>query len=67
MGRMKRVTVAYLHPQDGPTSDTFDGDTVSFVTEPSGALVIFQRPGEVWAAFGAGAWWQVSIGDAPVS
>ena len=36
--------------------DVFEGPSVSFLTEPSGALVIFQRPNHMWAAYAPGKW-----------
>ncbi|MFT4125082.1 MAG: hypothetical protein QM662_02475 [Gordonia sp. (in: high G+C Gram-positive bacteria)] len=32
---------------------------VSFLTEPSGALVIFRRPNDQWAAYAPGCWMKV--------
>lgn len=39
--------------------DTFDGPTVSFLTENSGTLVIFESPQKPWAAYARGAWQKV--------
>lgn len=40
-------------------SDTFDGPQVSFITEPSGALVVFEAPNRPWAAYAPGEWKKV--------
>ena len=42
--------------------DTFVGPQVSFMTEPSGALVIFQTPGQAWAAYAPGHWIKIRDG-----
>lgn len=39
--------------------DTYDGPQVSFITEPSGVLVVFASPGKVWAAYAVGEWKKV--------
>lgn len=42
--------------------DSFDGPTVSYLTEPSGALVVFEGPQKEWAAYAAGVWTRVIRG-----
>ncbi|MCH5645161.1 hypothetical protein [Gordonia sp. ABSL49_1] len=50
---------------DGAVLDTFDGPQVSFMTEPSGALVVFRSPGRVWSAYAPGHWRKVrEVSDA---
>lgn len=39
--------------------DTYDGRLVTFITEPSGVLVVFSAPGQVWAAYAPGEWKKV--------
>ncbi|WP_336790459.1 hypothetical protein [Gordonia malaquae] len=39
--------------------DQFDGPEVTFMTEPSGALVIMKTPKTVWAAYAPGHWQRV--------
>lgn len=36
--------------------DEFAGEHVSFATEPSGVLVVFDRPNSLWAAYAPGSW-----------
>ncbi len=43
--------------------DTYDGQAVTFMTEPSGALVIFERPNVPWAAYAPPSWKQVNRGS----
>ena len=56
---MKKLVVEYIHPEKGATSDTFEGETVTFMTEPSGALLVFLSKGSASAAYGGGVWTQV--------
>lgn len=44
--------------------DEFTGPQVTFLTEPSGALVIFQKPNHTWAAYAPGQWRVVRDGSA---
>lgn len=39
--------------------DSFDGPQVTWMTEPSGVLVIMQSPGRLWAAYAPGQWLKV--------
>ncbi|AUH68519.1 MULTISPECIES: hypothetical protein [Gordonia] len=39
--------------------DTFDGPEVTWVTEPSGVLVVMERPGKLWVAYAPGSWQKV--------
>jgi len=39
--------------------EEWESDQVSFLTEPSGALVIFRSRSEVWAAYAPGSWLKV--------
>lgn len=39
--------------------DTFDGPRASWMTEPSGVLVVMQSPSELWASYAPGAWLKV--------
>lgn len=39
--------------------DSFEGPQVSWVTEPSGVLVIMQSKTSVWAAYAPGSWLKV--------
>ena len=52
-----------LVTRDDGDVDTYDGPAVSFMTEPSGALVIFERPNVLWAAYSATSWEQVNRGS----
>lgn len=55
------VTGVELNDRGEPeeVSDTFDGPQVSFMTEPSGALVVFRAPQRVWAAYAPGHWHKI--------
>ena len=53
-----RITVALADSSDG--DDTYEGPACSFMTEPSGALVIFERPNLLWAAYAPSVWKQVN-------
>ena len=39
--------------------DQFEGPQVTFVTEPSGALVVMLTPTTLWAAYAPGHWQKV--------
>ncbi|MGO3325317.1 hypothetical protein [Gordonia sp. (in: high G+C Gram-positive bacteria)] len=39
--------------------DSFDGPQVTWITEPSGVLVIMQSPGKLWVAYAPGQWQKV--------
>lgn len=41
--------------------DTFDGPEATWMTEPSGVLVIMERPGKLWAAYAPGQWLKVRV------
>lgn len=49
-----------LVTRDDGDVDTYDGPSVTFMTEPSGALVIFERANVLWAAYSPTAWKQVN-------
>lgn len=59
-----KLIVEWVNPDREPDKDTgsltdaasFEGDKVEFITEPSGALVVFEAPAKPWAAFGPGVW-----------
>lgn len=42
--------------------DEYAGPEVQFMTEPSGVLLIMERPGKLWAAYAPGSWWGVRRG-----
>lgn len=56
------LTVEWLNPETGPEASTFESLTAEFMTEPSGALLVFEAPGKPWAAFGAGVWTRIHRG-----
>ena len=39
--------------------EEWEAEQVSFLTEPSGALVIFRRPNDQWAAYAPGCWLKI--------
>lgn len=56
-----KLIVEWLNPDKDPgtgvaDASSFEGDKVEFITEPSGALVVFEAPAKPWAAFGPGVW-----------
>lgn len=55
---MRTVHVVTTVNCDGSAGsiDEFKSDHVSFVTEPSGVLVIFRRPDDIWQAYAPGHW-----------
>lgn len=59
--KIEVVTGVELDLDDSPEEvlDTFEGPQVSWITEPSGALVILKSPGQLWAAYAGGAWLKV--------
>lgn len=55
------VVVGVEDGVDGPEDvfDTFDGPQASWVTEPSGVLVVFESPEKLWVAYAPGQWMKV--------
>jgi hypothetical protein len=55
---MTTIHVATTVNCDGSVGsiDEFKGNHVSFMTEPSGVLVVFRRPADVWQAYAPGHW-----------
>lgn len=47
------------HGETEDVFDTFDGPEVTWMTEPSGVLVIMQSPGKLWAAYAPDQWQKV--------
>lgn len=41
---------------DDEVIDEFDGTSVSFMTEPSGVLMVFEKSSLPWAAYAPGSW-----------
>lgn len=39
--------------------DQWDAPRITFMTEPSGVLVVFKSPNVVWAAYAPGRWMKV--------
>lgn len=57
--------VTHLDANGIEVADTYDGPQTSFMTEPSGALVVFLSPGRAWAAYAPGHWQKVrEVSDA---
>lgn len=40
-------------------ADEFPGEHVTFDFEPFGGLVVYRKPGQVWAAYAPGEWKKV--------
>ena len=63
-----KLIVEWLNPDKAPESggvadaSSFEADKVEFITEPSGALVVFEAPARPWAAFGPGVWTRIYRG-----
>ena len=65
-----KLIVEWLNPDKVPNEETgsiadassFEAPTAEFITEPSGALVVFEAPNKPWAAFGPGVWSRVYRG-----
>ena len=65
-----KLIVEWLNPDKAPDPETgsiadassFEGDKAEFLTESSGALVVFEAPGKPWAAFGPGVWSRIYRG-----
>lgn len=59
---MIEIVTAVVPNTDGEPQelvDTFDGPRASWITEPSGVLVIMQSPSEQWASYAPGCWQKV--------
>lgn len=58
---MIEVVVGVESGVDGPEDvfDAFDGPQASWVTEPSGVLVVMESPGKLWVAYAPGQWMKV--------
>lgn len=39
--------------------EEWESPTATWITEPSGALVVFRRPNDQWAAYAPGQWLKV--------
>ncbi|ANA85219.1 hypothetical protein SEA_ENALISNAILO_11 [Gordonia phage EnalisNailo] len=40
-------------------ADKYEGETATFDFEPSGVLVIYRKPSDLWAAYAPGQWERV--------
>ena len=52
--RVLHVTTSVVGDDD--VVDEYKGEAVGFMTEASGALVVYRRPNELWAAYAPGSW-----------
>ncbi|MGC5249465.1 hypothetical protein ACPXB3_21375 [Gordonia sp. DT219] len=56
------VTGTQPNPETGELDelvDEWESDQVTFLTEPSGSLVIFRSPNDQWAAYAPGHWMKI--------
>lgn len=56
------VTRQVDNPETGETDqevDSWEAPQVTFIVEPSGALVVLKTPTEVWAAYAPASWLKV--------
>lgn len=56
-----RVKIHVVTEVDGSDEqvDEWEADQATWITEPSGALVVFKRPNDQWAAYAPGQWLKV--------
>lgn len=56
------VVDSHRNPETGEMDEAveeWEAEQASFLTEPSGALVIFRKPNDSWAAYAPGAWLKI--------
>ena len=57
-----KLIVEWINPEKGADASSFEGEKVEFMTESSGALVVFETLERQWAAFGPGVWTRIYRG-----